>query len=177
LAITKRAVVYSTPWFELLARNVDDDPNPYYALSLPDYVCVVALTADDQILLVRQFRPAVERRTLELPAGVVDKGESPEAAAARELIEETGYKADSLELLGQLNPDTGRLSNKQWCFFASGARPIGEFKPEAGIEVVKLPRTRLASLIKPGELDHALHLGCLMLASLKHGSALFNRDN
>ena len=67
-----------------------------------DFVVIVAVTRQDQILLVRQFRPAAAAVTLELPAGHVDPGETPEQAARRELLEETGYEADTFKLLASL---------------------------------------------------------------------------
>src|SRR5262245_58760996 len=62
-------------------------------------VAVVALTADDQVVLVRQFRPGPGKVLLELPGGVAEDGEPPAAAAARELLEETGFEADTLEIV------------------------------------------------------------------------------
>lgn len=173
MAITQRSVVFATPWFELLAKTVDQDSNPFYSLSLNDYICMTALTESGDILLVRQYRPAVERVTLEIPAGMVDPGESPETAARRELIEETGYEAHTMELLGSLCPDTGRLSNTMWCFFAKGVKPVRQHSPEAGLEVERVPASQLASLIEKGAFDHALHVACIMMASIKHGASLF----
>lgn len=105
--IASRRTVFSTPWFQVVSKLIEGDSHPYYALSLPDYVCVVALTNARRLVLVRQYRPAVEELTLELPAGHVDPGETPEHAARRELLEETGYSCDRLELVGDLHADTG----------------------------------------------------------------------
>src|SRR5688572_27121618 len=98
--------VFTTPWFSLVERRPHDQPKapPYYALVTHDYVCVVAVTAEGRFVMVRQFRPAVERLTLELPAGTVEPGETPEACIRRELEEETGYRAASLVHLGTLTP-------------------------------------------------------------------------
>src|SRR4051812_18221040 len=104
-------VAFATPWFELVAKTMKTGEAPYYSLRLPDYAAVVAITPDERVLAVRQYRPAVERYTIELPSGLVDPGESAGDAARRELLEETGYEADSLEVLAPMMPDCGRPGN------------------------------------------------------------------
>jgi len=139
---------------------------PYYSLKLPDYTSLIALTDDRRILLVRQYRPAVERYTLELPSGLVDPGESAAEAARRELLEETGYEAGEVEVLGRLFPDTGRLANQIWSCFAAGVRWVGR-APEAGIEVVTYSLAELWRATEDGHFDHALHVAILMLAVVR----------
>ena len=157
--------VFSTPWFSLVAKSVEGESDPHYAISAEDYVTVVALSRDDRFILVRQFRPAVEGYTLEFPAGHLDAGESPKDSANRELIEETGYRAGDLQLLGCLHPDTGRLANRMWVFLARDLEPPGEeFFPEDGIEVFTYSRGELAEMIATGKFVHALHLAALFLA-------------
>src|SRR5437763_11391084 len=104
-----RRVVYSTPWFDLVAKSLAGHDQPHYSIRTTDYVSVVAVTRQRRLLLVRQYRPAVEGMTLELPSGHVEPGETPEEAARKELLEETGHVADRFELLGEFSPDTGRL--------------------------------------------------------------------
>jgi ADP-ribose pyrophosphatase len=169
-AIVDRTVVFSTRWFDVVAKTVSgSDPGaPFYSVSTDDYVAIVATTERGDTLLVRQYRPAVERFTLELPAGHVDAGESPLEAASRELLEETGYRAATIEHLGTLIPDTGRLGNKLWCFYAAEATLAREVTPrEAGVALVVLDPPTLTRSILDGELDHALNLAALFLAGLK----------
>ncbi|MGE4297795.1 MAG: NUDIX hydrolase [Desulfovibrionaceae bacterium] len=163
-----RKKVFRTPYFTIWevpgqAFAPAEDDSPYYAVEPPDYVCVVAMTRGGEILLVRQFRPVVGERTLELPAGCVDPGETPEVTARRELLEETGYTADEFTPLGALLPDTGRLCNLEWCFFAHDVRraaaPI-----EQGIETIVVPASELDRMVARGELRSALHLAALHTA-------------
>jgi ADP-ribose diphosphatase len=156
--------VFETPWFQVVAR--DQPPaDPYYFLRLPDYVSVVALTPAREIVLVRQFRPVVERQTLELPSGHVDRQESPEDAARRELLEETGFAGPRMELLGTLVPDVGRLANRMWCYFASDVHPSeAPHEREAGVTVVVLPEQEALRRAATGAIDHALNLAPLFLA-------------
>src|SRR5258708_12836834 len=110
----KTEVAFATPWFQILGKTMREGEEPYYSLKLPDYAAVVAITEEQHVLIVRQYRPAVEHDTLELPSGLVDPGETPEEAARRELLEETGYEAGEVEVLGGMDPDLGRLGNRIW---------------------------------------------------------------
>src|SRR5262245_28777278 len=126
-------VEYATPWFQLVGKTMKTGEPPYYSLRLPDYAAVVAITPDQRVLAVRQYRPAVERYTIELPSGLVDAGETAGQAAERELLEETGYEAENLEVLGPMLPDCGRLGNQIWTCVATGVRPARGHEAEEGI--------------------------------------------
>jgi ADP-ribose pyrophosphatase len=172
--ITSRRVELTTPWFDLVAKRMHVGDPPYYSLRMPDYVSVIALTGEQQVVLVRQYRPAVERYTLELPSGHVEVDETPEQSARRELAEETGYHADRMELLGSLLTDSGRHENRLWCYLASTVTPLDTgYDPEPGIERVLIHRSALFDIIAKGEFDHALHLGVLALGLAKRGRDLF----
>lgn len=168
--ILRRETLLSTPWVEVASRVVrgmpgSDGDQEYYVIRPRDYVVVVATTADGEILLVRQYRPAVDRVTLELPSGLLDPGETPAEAARRELFEETGYVAHTVEPLGALLPDTGRLENQLWGFLTEGVTPAPAWEPPAdGVDRASVPLGELPGLITAGAFDHALHLGVLMLA-------------
>ena len=163
----RAAVVFRTPWFDLLAKTMDAGDNPYYSLRLPDYAAILAFTADGRVLCVRQYRPAVERVTLELPSGLIDPGETPAQAARRELLEETGYEAADLEVLSPMLPDTGRLGNRIWSCVATGLRLVEGRQPEAGLEVVALTVPELLRATADGGFDHALHVAAILLAQLR----------
>jgi len=105
----------------------------------------------------------VDRITTELPSGLVDPGEAPEAAALRELEEETGYSADNLLLAGVLAPDTGRLANRMWCFYAKARKMDPVPPPENGVESLACAAPRLMDLIGNQELDCALHVAALFM--------------
>ena len=102
--IMERQVAFSTPWFDVIGKRVESDPSLYYALEMADYVGVLAMDTAGELILVRQFRPAVETWTLEVPAGLLEQGESPEACARREVLEETGYEAGSSSVWERCSP-------------------------------------------------------------------------
>ena len=171
MEIINRSVPYATPWFDVVAKEVQANEAPFYSLRMADYVSTVATTAAGELVLVRQFRPAVERVTLELPGGLVDAGEDAATAAARELFEETGFVPEHLDLLGVLAPDTGRLGNSMSCFFAHNVVRRQDATGEPGLtwELVPIPRVR--TLVMTGQFDHALNLAALLLAALKFPSS------
>ena len=162
----KTDTVFATPWFEIAAKTMREGEEPYYSLRLPDYASVIAVTEERRILIVRQYRPAVEKYTWELPSGLVDPGETPAEAARRELLEETGYQTPQVDVLGPMDPDTGRLGNRIWACAATGVRRIEGRAPEHGIEVFEWTAEELRGAILDGRFDHALHVAIVMLGTL-----------
>jgi ADP-ribose pyrophosphatase len=163
----KTEVAFATPWFQVIGKTMKPGEQPYYSLRLPDYSAIVAITEDRRVLAVRQYRPAVERYTIELPSGLVDPGETPGEAARRELLEETGYAADDVEVLGPMLPDCGRLGNQIWSCVAAGVRQVPNRTPEEGIEVLTYSISELERAAANGEFDHALHVAVVMVAMLR----------
>lgn len=163
--ISRRDEVLKTPFFRLVGKHLSDGGgDPYYALELPDYVSIVAQTKSGDVVLVKQYRPAVEVVTLELPAGLVDAGWTPDETAVRELKEETGFVADRVTLVGCLKPDTGRLANRMWVYFAPDVVRDDAAVPEHGMEVVVHTKAQLARALADGVFDHAQHVAALLLA-------------
>jgi ADP-ribose pyrophosphatase len=163
----KTDVAFATPWFQVLAKTFKEGEAPYYTLKLPDYASVVAVTEEGRVVIVRQYRPAVDRYTLELPSGLVDPGEPPLESARRELLEETGYRAGEIEMLCGMDPDTGRLGNRIWGFVARDVKLVEGATPEQGIEVLTWSVEELVEATIDGRFDHALHVAIVWLAKLK----------
>lgn len=164
--ISARRSVFKTKWFDLLEKDFSNGAAPHYSIATQDYVSVFAVTADGKFPLVQQFRPAVERVTLELPSGHVDKGHTPEQAARLELMEETGYVAKEMILLGSLAPDTGRLGNAMWCFFAPGVKQdqTTPFVPQAGIEPVIYDQPLHHLILETPAFSSALNRATILMA-------------
>jgi 8-oxo-dGTP pyrophosphatase MutT (NUDIX family) len=167
--IKARRTTTVSPWMAIIEREVEfadgSPPELYHAVGQQDYIAIVALTPDGLIPIVRQYRPALERFTWELPAGLVDKGESADACCRRELKEETGFTARSVHALGAYAPCTARLSNRLHSFFVETGE---QGQPsEAGIELRLVTPAELAELILSGEFVLQLHIGALLLAGLR----------
>jgi ADP-ribose diphosphatase len=125
----------------------------FYEVDAPDWVTIISHITDEKLgscfLMVRQYRHGSNEITLEFPAGMVEKGEDAEVCAGRELLEETGYKAGSLELLGKVSPNPAFMNNTVSTYLADGLELIRkqELDEHELIDVVLVPvREVLASM-------------------------------
>src|SRR6478752_5642998 len=137
--ITGRRDIPISPWMKVIERSVEFSegakPELYHAVGQQDYIAIVARTPDGLFPIVRQYRPALERFTWELPAGLVDPGEDAAACCRRELMEETGFAVRAVHALGCYAPCTARLSNRVHSFYVE-IDSSAERKPiEPGIEL------------------------------------------
>jgi 8-oxo-dGTP pyrophosphatase MutT (NUDIX family) len=150
---------------------------PFYLYNFPDFCHAAAVTETGKLVLVRQYRHGARRVSLELPGGAVDAGETPEAAAARELLEETGYAGTVQPTLvsGWANPVN--LRNRLHLVLITGARRIADPRPEPTeqliVEEVSWPD--LPARIQTGEVAHPMHLASILQLSLKAGGEPFAR--
>ncbi|MHC4052567.1 NUDIX hydrolase [Bradyrhizobium sp. 25ACV] len=169
--IRRRATTQVSPWITLVERTVHDSRGElvgnFHGLALADYISIIAISSDGQVPLVRQFRPAVEQWTLEFPGGLLDAGEDPQSCAIRELFEETGLEALDATSLGAFLPDSGRLGNRLWGFFASGVVPAKGWMPEPEVEVEYVSVKELDVLVRDGTFNHAPHLALFAVARLR----------
>jgi 8-oxo-dGTP pyrophosphatase MutT (NUDIX family) len=135
----------------------------YVVLECPDWVNMIALTDERQIVLIRQYRHGIDRVALELPSGTIERGEDPLEAAQRELAEETGYTSDHWTLLGLVLPNPAFQDNRSYHFLAEGARRTVEpaLDPGETIDVELYPLSELHGLIATGQLDQALVLSAV----------------
>ncbi len=130
----------------------------FYVIEAPDWINVVPLTEAGEVVLIEQYRHGAEEVSLEIPGGMVDEGESPQEAAARELLEETGYASAEIIYLGKTRPNPAIQDNWIHTFLARGV----EFRHEPTFDgtehtVVRLvPLERIPSLIADGTINHSL---------------------
>ena len=142
--------------------------HPFFCIEADEWVNVVPITADDQMVMVRQYRHGSREITLEIPGGIVDPGEAPAEAAARELLEETGYRAERVEAIGVVNPNPALFGNRCHTFLAPDVVRVAEISntqlEETVVELV--PVAKIADQLRQGRIDHALVVAALHWYSL-----------
>lgn len=161
-------------------RMPDGTPvEPYYVLEYRDWVHMVVFDPQDRILVTRLYRHGNGEICLEIPAGTMEDGDvSPEAAARREVLEETGYTADHFTLVGDLTPNSATHNNRVHCFAAFNARPVQSPAPDASEEIGFgfMPEAELMAAIAEGRFRQALHIAAIFLA-LQHAGRLVLTPN
>lgn len=151
-------------------------PQEFFVISAPDWVNVVALTSDRQLVLVRQFRFGLDDFSLEIPGGVMDRGEDAIAAGVRELREETGYVGTAARLLGAVHPNPAMQNNRCHLVLVENARQEAklDWDTDEEFEIMTRPVDEVYELAYRGGITHAMVLDALLLfspvwAELKRG--------
>ena len=146
-----------------------DKVGTYQVLGAPDWVNVVARTPDGQIVLIEQYRHGIDGLTLEIPGGMVERGENAGAAGARELEEETGYVGDPPVLLGRVHPNPAIQVNTCYTYLIDNATPKGAMQWDDGedIRVLTVPETEIHDLIRRGAITHSLVVAALFWLDLQ----------
>lgn len=172
--ISEREVHQGHVWRVVVAEFESPDGAPFTRdiVRSPGAVAAVPIVVGDdgtaQVVLVHQYRPAYEEELWEVPAGIRDvEGEAPELTAERELIEEAGYRADSMELLTRIYPSAGLTDSVTWIFLATGLTPVARDlhgPEEEYMTVVHLPLAEAVAMIDRGEITDAKTVVGLLLA-------------
>ncbi|MEP6972931.1 MAG: NUDIX hydrolase, partial [Actinomycetota bacterium] len=130
----------------------------------PGAAAVLPLTPSGEVLLVKQFRPAVRQELTEIPAGLLDvEGEDALTCAARELFEETGYRHETIEFLGGYYSSAGFTDEYVHLFWARTLLEP-EAQPEAGIDLIKMPFDRMVESARAGRVRDSKTALALLLA-------------
>ena len=130
----------------------------FHLLDSPDWVNVIPLTEDGEVVLVKQFRFGIRESSLEIPGGMLEEGDTPAGAAVRELLEETGFGGDEPEYLGFVHPNPAIHTNRCYTYLVRNAvyrQPPKQDSTE-DVEVEIVPLKEIPGLIRSGAITHAL---------------------
>jgi 8-oxo-dGTP pyrophosphatase MutT (NUDIX family) len=143
-------------------------PHSFFRIDSSDWANIVPITPEGRVVMVRQYRHGAGRVTLETPGGLVDSGESPAEAAAREMLEETGYRAGEITSLGAVNPNPALFGNRLHAFVARDSVRVAEVQPDETEETVVevVTQEQLRGFVRDGTVDHALVIAALYLLEL-----------
>jgi len=160
----------SQRWLEVREQRVrlanGHEIERFHLIRGPNWASVLCLTPEREVVLVRQYRHGLGGTSLELPAGVLEAGEVPLEGARRELREESGFEAESIEPLLSIAPEPARNSTRAHFFFARGAVRVSELALDTSedLEVLLVPVEELLDLIDRGHIVHAAHIAAILLA-------------
>lgn len=135
-----------------------DKKSSFFVVENPDWVNVIALTENHEVVLIEQFRHGIEEVILEIPGGMIDEDEEPETAARRELLEETGYSAEHFMLLGKSHPNPAIQNNTIYHYLAVEAQKTEDVKFDEHESVVTkmVHLNSIPELIRSGQINHSL---------------------
>ena len=136
---------------------------PYYVLDYPHWINVTAITENNEVVMIRQYRPGRDEVAWELPGGMMDEGEDALETARRELLEETGYAADHFEELARTSVNPASHTNLSIAILATGARYVAPPQPEASeeIEVRLMPLREVMDLLRRNRISQVMDVASL----------------
>jgi 8-oxo-dGTP pyrophosphatase MutT (NUDIX family) len=142
----------------IVLSPTDGSEHDYFRITSSDWVQLIPLTAANEVVMVRQYRHGASDFVLEIPGGILDPGEDPAAAATRECLEETGYRAVELHALGAINPNPALHAHRLHSFYARNVVRVGSIQNTATeqTEVELVPLNEIAALLRTGRIDHSL---------------------
>jgi len=169
--VLRRRTLVERRYLELREEHVrlasGQEIEDFYVIDMSDWAAVLCVTSGGEIALVRQYRHGVGKESIELPAGALEPGEDPDVAAARELLEETGYVSRRWCRIATLATDPSRQTSHAHFYCALDAERVREPELDEGEELTLqlVSPSELLELIERGEITHGMHVAAILLAA------------
>jgi len=167
--------LHKEPWLTI-RKDVCELPNgkkvpEFYVNEYPDWVNVFCVTKDNQILLVEQYRHGIGEVGTEIPGGVIEKSETPEEGARREVLEETGFEFEQFEYLGKVSANPSTTNNLTHMFLATGGKKVAEQKLDEteDLNVLLVSLNDVKNLVKENKITQSLHVNTIFYAFARLG--------
>ncbi len=156
-----------------MLRDSDQKQGEFFVIETNDWVNVLPITADNEIILVRQFRYGTKKFSLEPPGGIVENGEDPILAGQRELLEETGYSGKDPKIIGTVFPNSAIMANRCYFLLISDVKKTSEvsFDPHEELQTEKIEINRLKELVHSGEISHSIGVNAIFHLLIELGMA------
>ena len=171
--------INKVPWLTT-RKDVCELPNgkimqAYYVQEFPTWVTAFALTKNNEVVLVKQYRHGLGEICLETPGGVVEENEPLDKAIIREVKEETGYEFEAIEYLGKISPNPSTNNNLMHMFLMKGGEKLGEqsLDETEDVEVILYSIEEVKQLLKENKIMQSLHASCMFYALNKIGEMTY----
>ncbi len=154
-----------------IMKDDDEKMLSYYLIEFTDWVNVVPVTKENNILLIKQYRPGTDSICVEIPGGMIDKGEDPLIAGKRELAEETGYSCGDIKLLKKVSANPAIQNNYVYCYLAKDVERTGvqNLDEDERIEIMEKSMPEVKKMLENGEIHHPYGTLSLIIALQKYG--------
>ncbi len=132
--------------------------HPVWVMDAPNWINIIPITSERKVILIKQYRFGSQKISLEIPGGMIDKGEKPKEAAIRELKEETGFTSKEVIKIGRVAPNPALMSNNTYSYVALNIKKTSNQNLDGmeDIEVLEVDLNDIPKLIQKGKIDHAL---------------------